>query len=205
MESQRMTTRNLVNLHEYCVQRLRRDDDMKWPGESVPESSFFTYPDGVLTVNVKSVADTETKNGKYAIKVETRVVEPKAYRNQPFNFLFVIGTAEDPSADNEETWTQPPSVYAAGRYKSFLKAAGVPATGDTVEEGEAVVGKTILVEVGHHEDDAGRVYNDTNAFYALGDQPAAGAPRRPGNLKKASPKPAAAPRVADDGDDADWD
>ena len=138
----------------------------KWPHEEVPESSFFTYPDGLLTVKVKSQEDGETKGGKFSIKIETRVLKPAKFKNQPFNFQFVIGTDADPEAEEAETWTQPPSVYAAGRYKSFLKACGVPFTGDTSEEGENTPGNVLVIDVGHHEDDSGRIYNDTNIFYA---------------------------------------
>lgn len=140
----------------------------RWPTEEVPESGFFTYPDGPLTVKVKSQEDAETRNGKYVIKVESRVLEPKQFRNQPFNFNFVIGSDNDPEADNPETWTHPPSCYAASRYKSFLKACGVPNVGDTEEEAANTPDSIIVIDVGHHESD-GKKYNDCNAFYSQQD------------------------------------
>lgn len=149
----------------------------QWPSEEVPESGFFTYPDGPLTVKVKSQEDAETRTGKYTIKVETRVVEPKQFRNQPFNFQFVIGSDSDPEADEPDTWTQPPSCYSASRYKSFLKACGVPNVGDTDEEAQNTPGSTIVIDVGHHESD-GKKYNDCNAFYAQAEAPTAEAPQQ---------------------------
>jgi hypothetical protein len=162
----------------------------QWPSEEVPESGFFTYPDGLLTVRVKSQEDGETRNGKYTIKVETRVLAPARFKNQPFNFQFVIGSDSDPEADDPETWKQPPSCYAASRYKSFLKACGVPNVGDTDEEAQNTPQSVIVIDVGHHDSD-GKVYNDCNAFYSEADAA--------GKDEPAAPAPAAAQRAATNG------
>lgn len=183
----------------------------QWAPDEVPEMGFITYPDGLLTVKVKSQEDAETKNGKYQIKVETRVVRPAKFKNQPFNFNFVIGSDSDLEADEPTTWTTPPSVYAVSRYKAFLKACGVAFAGDTEEEAQNTPGNIIVVDVGHHtvEKEGGSTltYNDTKAFYSEqaapgGDEPTADAPltakpsangTKPSanKLKRPAPQPAA--------------
>jgi hypothetical protein len=159
---------------------------MRYP-ESLPDTNGGQlFPDGLLKVRVMSQEDTESKNGQFTIAVETRVLEPKQYRNQNFNFRFVIGMTastaakfkdaegnaleEDLEAKQRVTWEVNPS---ARRYGAYLKACGVPKSSDTQEDAENVTaGKpTILIDLGHHEDDNGRKYNDTNAFYAEADAP----------------------------------
>ena len=175
----------------------------QWTPDEVPEMGFFTYPDGLLTVKVKSQEDTETKNGKYSIKVETRVLAPARFKNQPFNFNFVIGNDKDKEADEPETWTTPPSVYAVSRYKAYLKACGVPFAGDTEEEASNTPGNIVVIDVGHHdvENDGGRkvTYNDTLAFYSEQNAPtqttapAERAAKTNGNGKPAATKALAKP------------
>jgi len=202
----------------------------QWPHEEVKESGFFTYPAGPLKVKVKSQEDAETKSGLYKIHVETRVLAPAKFKNQPFNFDFVIGMTEatigklgldipeDIEANNAETWLNSPS---ARRYQSFLKACEVPHVGDTDEEAEGVKNRVIFIDVGARTDEnSGRTYNDTNAFYPesaslIDEAPKAlsGArPVRPNGQLKAAPaaatrtaRPAAKPAAAVEPAGDDWE
>lgn len=139
----------------------------KWPNESVSASGSI-LPDKMYTVKVIEGEETESRGGKYAIAIRSRVISPAKFKNRPLNFTFYIGTDDDLEADNEETWT---TSFAASRYKSFLMAAEVVETGDIEEELEEAGGKRLVVDAGHHEDaESGRKYQDVNAFYKEGEQ-----------------------------------
>jgi len=164
---------------------------MKWPNDKVSEAGR-TFPDGPYTVKVVSQTDTEARNGQAQISVETRILKPSQFRNQSLNFNFTIGVTaetaaklgieEDLAAEREETWTANPS---ARRYKSFLKACGVPDTGDSEEEASFTTGKMIVIDLGHHES-GGRTYNDANAFYSEQESAATPQPSANGSAKGAA-------------------
>jgi hypothetical protein len=131
-----------------------------------------TYPPGLYTLKVVSQEDTEAKNGQFTVAVDTRIVKPKAFANQPFPIRFCIGVTgdtaeklgiaeEDLEAANDETWEKNPS---ARRYGSYLSAAGVPDVQDTEEEGQNAIGSVFVVM---NEPRDG--YNDVKAFYSEGE------------------------------------
>ena len=187
---------NLSLWMELVAQRLEMARmAKKWPAEEVSESGVL-LPDGLYTVKVVDATEEETRNGKYMIRVRTRLVtNPK---NQPFNFQFVIGTDDDPTADDLNTWR---ASFSASRYKSMLVAAEVPPTGDVEEELDNLKGRRFVIDIGHHEDESGRRYNDANAFYREGSAAEAEPARRaPAAAKKSAP-PAPAPDADDDADD----
>lgn len=139
----------------------------KWNPEAVSAAGAL-LPDKMYTVKVIEGEETESRAGKYAIAIRSRVISPAKFKNRPLNFTFYIGTDADLEADNEETWT---TSFAASRYKSFLMAAEVAETGDIEEELEEAGGKRLVVDAGHHEDaESGRKYQDVNAFYKEGEQ-----------------------------------
>ena len=167
-ESESDATVEAINLTLWLDQTKRREryEEMSgktWPHEKVSEAGAV-LPDGMLTVKVVKGEESETKStGKYSIVFRTRVVEPQSLRNQPYRLNFVIGTEDDPEADESDTWM---ASFAASRYKSFLKAADVPETGDIEEELDAAVGATLRIENGHSDDGK---YNDPRAFYRAGE------------------------------------
>ena len=122
----------------------------QWPHEEVQESGKL-YPETLLRVKVTKQEDMEDNSGRFAVQIDSRIMEPPSLKNQPYSFRFIIGMTadtaqkfgleEDLLAEEEATWINNPS---ARRYKSFLKACGVASTGDTEEEAEDVRGKVPL-------------------------------------------------------------
>jgi hypothetical protein len=147
----------------------------QWPHEEVQESGKL-YPETLLRVKVTKQEDMEDNSGRFAVQIDSRIMEPPSLKNQPYSFRFIIGMTadtaqkfgleEDLLAEEEATWINNPS---ARRYKSFLKACGVASTGDTEEEAEDVRGKVLLIQNGNRE---GK-YNDASAFYPEGEGHAA--------------------------------
>lgn len=128
----------------------------KWSEQDVDELVSGGLPDGLAHVRVTSQEETESKNGKFAIKVLTRVknftqngTAAPQYKGMPFSFTFYIGTDSDLGAERKETWA---ASFAAKRYKSYLKAASIRAVGDTGEECEMATGAELLVQVKNKTD-----------------------------------------------------
>jgi hypothetical protein len=187
------------------IAQERKGMGKQWPHESVQESGAL-LPDGLYTVKVTEGEEGETKNGKYMIMFRARVVEPRQYKNQPYRIAFIVGTDDDLEADEESTWT---SSFAASRYKSFLKAADVPETGDIEEEIESAEGTSVVVDNGHSDDNK---YNNPNAFFRVGEREEDAPPTRSKPAKAAATKPAKgkptrkpAPEPEEEADEADDD
>ena len=148
-----------------------------WAKDEVQEATSGTLPEGLATVRVTSMEEVESRNGKFGLKVESKVKnvmvagkDAPQYKGMNFRFTFYIGTDDDPGASSKETWLK---SYPAKRYKSFLKAASIPIVGNTEEECDAAVGAELMVQLKH------RKYNDENgnerttaeadAFFPIGD------------------------------------
>lgn len=186
---------------------------MKYKHDLIPDAGQL-YPDGMLRVKVLRLEETEARNGQASVKVSTRIGDPKKFRNQPYNFTFVLGVTKETAAklgiEEDLEGTSEATIQANPtwrRYKSFLKAAGVPFSGDTEEDAAFIAAKrpVIVVENGHHEDANGRKYNDANAFYAEDSAPVSfdAAPRPSAVLTPRAAAPAAAPAAA--ASDEGWD
>lgn len=147
-----------------------------WAKDEVQEASSGRLPEGLAQVRVVSQEETESANGKFAIKVETRVKsmlvngqEQPQYKNMPFRFTFYIGTDSDLKADKKETWL---ASFAAKRYKSYLRAANIPVVGNTEEECDAAPGAELMVQVQHRSyerDGETRTTAEPSAFMPIGD------------------------------------
>lgn len=195
----------------------------KWPHEEVSDSGK-TYPVGLYKVKVTKQEDAEDNKGRFFISINTRILEPKQFKGQPYNIRFLIGMTaetaarfdledEDLEATNPATWEKNPQ---AAHYKRMLKAAGVAPTGDTVEEGEDMKDKVFILQNNVRDEK----YNDPVVFYpdngsvtVANGKDAAGAKASP--LKKsngAAParqaKPVEVVEETDDGsggEDDDWE
>ena len=148
----------------------------KWSKDEVQEATGGSLPEGLATVKVTSMEETESQAGKFALKVETRVTDFKIggksqpqYKNMPFRFTFYIGTDSDLGAEKKETWA---SSFAAKRYKAFLKAARIPIVGNTEEECETAAGAELMIQVKtrKYTDASGneRTGSEADSFYAIG-------------------------------------
>lgn len=182
------------------------------PLGAIPTSNVL--PDGIFRLRVVTLEETltkerEGKSQKLMYKLTCSVVEPKEYANQFYYDNFTIGTEDDPDAEMLETWQT--SMGGKG-IRRFSDKIGVP-FGDEVDADEfcnAVKGQEFLASVAQKVEPAlikntnqpnpyaGRVNNNTTAYWALGEkEPAlanggghAPAPsRRPISRAGATPRP----------------
>ena len=149
-----------------------------WAKDEVENLSSGKLPEGLAQVKVVSqVGELDEKYGKFVINVETRVQqflvngqEVSQYKKMPFRFSFWIGTDADKGAEKKETWL---ASFAAKRYKSYLKAAGIPVVGDTDEEADAAPGAELMIQVRHRQyknrDGEDRTAVEPASFMPIGD------------------------------------
>lgn len=141
--------------------------------------------------------DLPTKTGKYQIKVELTVQEPTDARGSKQFENFVIGTDEDPTADDPVTWKK---SFAAGRYRQLFIAAGLELSGnsdtDWAKATGQIVGLVIKTEIqaklnkdGSENPYAGREQSRVRQFFRRGEK-VVGVIHAP---TSAAPKPAPRP------------
>src|SRR5207249_5459750 len=106
---------------------------------------------------------------------------------------FVIGTEDDPEADDPETWK---ASIAARRLKAFVKSLGVSLGNNMQDTMEAAEGQKAIAMVSvdpkRKDPKTGREYNESNsvtAYYQIGT-----AGMGPGVTKAAAPPAPAAPK-----------
>lgn len=164
------------------------------------------FPPGRAHVRIESIDDVErTSTGKYQIRVTLRGLEPVDVADQPHFERFVIGTNEDPEADDPNSW----KGIAARRYKDMLKKAGIEASGSVEKDTVAAVGQALGILVSNEEQRAnnrdgspnpyaGRIQASIRSFFIYGEQPVGDGGYRgvPPAAAPAVPTPAAKPAPA---------
>jgi hypothetical protein len=166
------------------------------PFHAIPDSSIL--PEGVFRMVVTKAEEAETQEShKLMFRFTSKVVEPAAYKGATFYDNFVIGTDDDPDAEQLETW----QTSIGGRtFKQFVSSLGL-ALGDE-EDSEALLAQMLnqqyLATIVQKVDDGsrdprfkGRVRNVATRYWKLGE-------REPevANGSAASPKKAAEKKVA---------
>lgn len=188
------------------------------PFGSIPDSNIL--PDNIYRLKIDKLEEVMSKEGdgktsKLMYKLTNKVVEPASHKGLFFTEFFVIGTEDDPEAEELNTW----QTSIGGRALKRLSAKlGVP-TGDE-EDSDAFLAAVKGVEylatiITKTEPDTkktpegvevdnpykGRVNNRVTAYWALGE-------REPGSLTEGNgkhaprttkaAKPAAAPATTSD-------
>lgn len=136
----------------------------------VPDSLLL--PDDFYTLAVDEIEATESKAGRYMIRVVFKVAEG-SYEGATLFDYFAIGTTEDPQAKRQDTWNQ---SSAARRLKRLTVACLVP-FGPVSQIIEALKNQRFSGRVVQEADRgtdpkyAGQVRNRVAAMYALGTAP----------------------------------
>jgi hypothetical protein len=133
-------------------------------------------------------------------RAQYSIAEPEPYVGYPQYDYFVIGTADDPQAEDPETWK---NSIGARQLKRMFKAAQVPMSDDIDEMCAVATGQQLIAVVGQQITKRGTPMNQINGYYALGERevgleqkPAAARGRVPARAPVAAPRTAAAPRAA---------
>jgi hypothetical protein len=162
------------------------------PFATIPDSTIF--PDGIYRLKVVKVEETMTKERegkvqKLMYRAQSQVIEPAAYKGLFYFENYVIGTDDDPEAEQLETW----QTSIGGRsLKRFSKALGIPLGDEEDSEGfcNTVKGQEYLATVVQKTEEKegpykGTIRNNTTAYWKLGEKEPA---LTNGAIKTATPR-----------------
>lgn len=169
------------------------------PFGNIPDSSLL--PDGIFRLKLAKVeavmtASRDGKASKLMYKTMSQVIEPKSHAGLMYFEQFVIGTEDDPEAEELSTWQ---TSFGARNWKKLCAKTNVP-YGDEEDEDTylanlkgaeylaTVIQKVEPDKLKNGEDNPykGRVNNQTTAFWSIGEKDAV--------LTNGHDKPKAAPR-----------
>ena len=155
------------------------------PLGQIPDSAVL--PDGIFRVGIGELKEVMTKQAegktqKLMLKLNGKVVEPKAYAGQPYYDNFVIGTNDDPEAELLETWV---GSIGGKQLKRFLGKTGV-AFGDeedfdgiaaAVKDVEVLATVVCKIQDKKNKDGTDNKYggspqNNTTGYWAIGEKEA---------------------------------
>lgn len=171
------------------------------PWDEIPDNQ--TVPEGVYEAEIEDIEETETRNGaKLMYHVTLRVTGHKKhaeFANMPLHEYFVIGSDDDPEAEEATTWKKLGGI----RFKKFLQSCGITEGSSVNKLISAAKDRKVLVTVKIEEDDQGTMRNRCGKFYALGEAEVGGdgGDNGKGKKKPAAPAPKKRPPVVDDDDD----
>jgi len=182
---------------------------MKIPRDVIPEmSQMQVVESGLYPVTVAEFDKTETGEpragastpaGCLLYKVQFRTDD-----DVPLFDQYYVGHADDPSAEDPETWKR----FPAQRLGALLIAAGVTED-DDAKIARIIKGKKLTLDVVKEKDNKGSDRNNIKNFYSVAGAPKMPAPgarkpaaTRPGSVsaitppvRKAAPPPPAAEEV----------
>jgi len=119
--------------------------------------SNFLYPKGVYHALISGAEYIEVKNGKLALRVPFLITAPAQYEDKKYSELFVIGTDDDPNAEDAETWYNSPG---AGGIKRLLAYGGENFPEDTDDIPELIEGWNVGFLLGQRKrKDTGELAN----------------------------------------------
>ena len=144
-------------------------------------------PEDIYVLSIDEIAEMATKEGNKLMYLTTFRVDEGTYTGAPHYEYFVVGSVQDPNADDQETWK---ASMGAKRLRKLFAMAGVPVKGGDIDEMIATAtGQKITAVITQEVDDGardprykGRVRNRLGSMYRYGE-------RAPGN----STGPKAAP------------
>lgn len=145
-----------------------------WPHDDIAEGMVLV-PDGAYALQIAQVEETETAGGPEAAlpagclmyRAQYHISEPDPYVGYPQYDYFVIGTEQDPEAQDPETWKQ---SIGARQLKRMFKAAQVPMSEDIDDMCATAAGQQLVAVIGQQITKRGTPMNQINGYYALGER-----------------------------------
>ena len=142
------------------------------PWQDIPDSAVV--PDGVYHLAVEEIEESQSSEqtgGKLMYELEVRVIEPKAFVNLPLYNNFVIGSDDDPNADDPETWK---ASVGAKNLKRFFSAVQVEFVDDLAPMCVTAKDQEFLGLVTKSQETQGqykgRERNNFNGWFKLGER-----------------------------------
>ena len=161
------------------------------PWDDIPDTGMV--PDGAYLIQIIDVPEAATKGGEDAVlpagclmyRAVHWIVEPAQFTGMQLFDNFVIGTAEDPEAEDPETWK---ASIGARLFKQMLKKAQVPFGQDLDEMCLIAVGQQLIAVVGSQITKRGTPMNQIRSYYAVGERQVGIDASAPAVPKAAAPK-----------------
>jgi hypothetical protein len=149
----------------------------------VPDSNLL--PAGMYEVEIESLEERQSKAGTLMYAGVYRVAEGP-HTGTPIFDYFNIGNAEDPNADDPETFK---NSIGARQLRRLIKAAGIT-LGAFDETITALVGQHVMLSVDQQIDDGkrdpkykGTIRNRIVGTYSLGEREPGASPAKPSTLE----------------------
>ena len=159
------------------------------PWSDIPDSGLLSP--GMYQMRVVTLEDTVSSTNKRMFVLSASVDEPAEHSGMMIFENFVVGTEDDPKAQQSSTWKDQKNV-GAKRFKQFKGAAQLPEESDPVKFCHGAQGAVFLAQASIFVEKGGD-YEGTQRnrfnFFKVGSRPT-GLDRGVGGAK---PKPVAAP------------
>lgn len=157
-----------------------------WPHDEIPDQNV--WPSGIVQLEVEELEETQSKSNKLMFTATFKGVLPPDVENIPHFEYYVIGSDDDPQAQDVKTWKK---SMGAQQLKKLLRALQVPLVDDLHQAIAMAKGKQALVTTTQVTETAegeykGRIRCNLGRFFALGERQAAIAPEQPGVVGIAS-------------------
>ncbi len=162
------------------------------PWDDIPDTGMV--PDGAYLIQIIDVPEAATKGAEGSVlpagclmyRAVHWIVEPAQFTGMQLFDNFVIGTVEDPEAEDPETWK---ASIGARLFKQMLKKAQVPFGQDLEEMCNIAVGQQLIAVVGSQITGRGTPMNQIRSYYAVGERQVGIDAQAPAVPKAAAPKP----------------
>ena len=145
------------------------------PWDEIPESAVV--PTDAYLASIESMAEELSQSsGKLMYSTAFKIMEPTAHAGLNLFERFVIGSDEDPEAEDPETWKK---SVGARRLKRCLKAAQIPLDQNMDQVMALAIDQVVILMVqeykepdvdraGNPSEYAGQPRNKINAFHPIG-------------------------------------
>jgi hypothetical protein len=141
------------------------------PFDEIPDSGVLL--DGTYQVAGEELIADQSSTGKKMYVGRMVVLEPSDYAGMYIFENFVIGTDDDPGATQLSTWKK---SIGARRFKSMLKAAGIPSSNDEAAICAGFAGAQLTLVVSQYTEKGGdydgTIRNRIGGFYRVGERKA---------------------------------
>ncbi len=141
------------------------------PFDEIPDSGVLL--DGVYHVAGEELSADQSSTVKKIYTCRMVVIAPDDYKGMYVFENFVIGMDDDPVASQLSTWKK---SIGARRFKSLLKAAGIPSSNDEAAICAGFVGVQLTLVVSQYTEKGGdydgTIRNRIGGFYRVGERTA---------------------------------
>lgn len=132
----------------------------------IPDSNI--YESGYYNMDIETCEVGVTTKGHKQYRASCRITEPREFKGQMYFARFVVGTEDDPDAEDPNTW----KAFGAMRLKNFLDKAGAK-DGHPDKVFPDLEGESICAQLGKKtqtKGDYAGTENQTDRWFKIGER-----------------------------------